>query len=147
MIQTWRFPLILGLSVLFGMPALGDLVLQPQRLLSAGMSYLGALGLSWLGVNGIFSLVNYYAAYNERMQEKQRVEGLAHSLLRGAGTPEPARSAPQPVPNASAPVAPRPAAAAPAAPTPDSAATNAETTRRPVARDLLAEDEAVGAAI
>ncbi len=82
MIQTWRFPLILALSVVFGMPALHGLVADPDGLLQHGFTYLGALGLSWLGVNAVFRLVQHYDDANQRMIAAERA--AAEAALREA---------------------------------------------------------------
>lgn len=66
MIQTLRFPMILALSVVFGAPALTEMMADPDQLVRHGIAYLGALALSWLGVNLVLGLVSHYATANER---------------------------------------------------------------------------------
>lgn len=77
MIQTLRFPLILALSVVFGAPALTEMMADPDQLVRHGIAYLGALGLSWLGVSMVLSLVSHYATANE--QERLAEEAAAQA--------------------------------------------------------------------
>lgn len=101
MIQTWRFPIILGLSVIFGLPALRDLMLTPDKLFSAGLSYLGALALSWFGVNAVFRLMEHYAhenAHQDRLEELRELaeqeEEAARAAVDQPDTSSPATSGP-----------------------------------------------------
>lgn len=84
--QRYRFPTILVLSMVFGMPALHDLMMEPQRFLVAGFSYLAALALSWFGVSAILSLVEHYAAANAVDETPEA--GVGEGLGDGVGVGE-----------------------------------------------------------
>lgn len=81
MIQTWRFPIVLSLSVVFGMPALHAMMTSPEQLFRSGLAYLGALGLSWLGVNSVFNLMDHYATHNQQLQAQDEAAETARELL------------------------------------------------------------------
>lgn len=81
MSQTWRFPLILGLSVVFGAPVLGELAFSPDDLVVAGIRYLGALGLSWLGVTFIYRLMDGFATENHYARQDAEAEAAREMLL------------------------------------------------------------------
>lgn len=81
MITIWRFPIVLALSVLFGLPALQRLMMDPQSLFRAGLQYLGALTLAWFGVNMVFTVMEHYAQHNRRLEEQAEAERLAAELL------------------------------------------------------------------
>lgn len=80
MIQTWRFPIVLSLSVVFGMPALHAMMTSPDQLFRSGFAYLGALGLSWLGVNSVFTLMDHYASHNQQLRAKDEAAEAALAL-------------------------------------------------------------------
>ena len=70
--QPWRFPAILGLSILFGLPAIGQMATaDPDALVRAGLRYLAGFALAWLGVAAIGRLVDGYAAHNQRLADEQ----------------------------------------------------------------------------
>lgn len=75
--QNWRFPLILALSVIFGAPVLGEMAMAPGDLLEAGLRYVAALGLSWLGVSSIIRLMEGYAMQNAEAVAQQEAEAEA----------------------------------------------------------------------
>lgn len=80
--QPWRFPAILVLSVLFGLPALGEMATaDPDALVRAGLRYLAGFALAWLGVAAISRLVDGYAAHNLRVaqEEAAAVEAAART--------------------------------------------------------------------
>ena len=96
--QHWRFPAIISLSILVGMPALGDMMLNPADVMTAGTRYLGALGLSWVGVTGIYKLMDHYARANvakvahaqallvaEEMMALREAEQAAEQVAKNAG--------------------------------------------------------------
>lgn len=96
--QNWRFPLILALSVIFDAPVLGEMAMAPGDLLEAGLRYVAALGLSWLGVSSIIRLMESYARQNaeavaQRQAEAEGAATVALTDLTGTErTPEPAMS-------------------------------------------------------
>lgn len=113
MIQTWRFPIILGLSVIFGLPALRDLMLTPDKLFSAGLSYLGALALAWFGVNAVFRLMDHYA-YQNRLEELQELaEQEEEQAARATVAPTEGAPTPKTGPSADEQPAPDPSSGAP----------------------------------
>lgn len=88
--QPWRFPAILALSVLFGLPALGQMAsTDPDALVRAGLRYLAGFALAWLGVAAIGRLVDGYAAHNLRLameqaaaiEEAARAESALHDAV------------------------------------------------------------------
>lgn len=90
MTQPWRFPAILGLSILFSLPALGQMGSpDPDAMVQAGLRYLAGLTLAWLGVAAIGRLVDGYADHNERLamehaaaiEEAARTESALHDAV------------------------------------------------------------------
>jgi hypothetical protein len=80
--QTWRFPLIIGLSIVFGAPVLGEMALATGDLVDAGIRYLAALGLSWFGVSSICALAERYDAENDALRRAE--DALALELRMAA---------------------------------------------------------------
>ena len=73
----WRFPAILGLSIVLGLPALADMVLLTGDVAAAGLRYLAALGLSWLGVTLVISMIDAFAGQNRLAAQREAVEAAA----------------------------------------------------------------------
>ncbi|WP_370327661.1 hypothetical protein [Euzebya sp.] len=62
---VWRFPLIVGLSVVLGAPVLSDMALMnASDLANAGVRYLAALALAWFGVSTVFRVIDRYQHEN-----------------------------------------------------------------------------------
>ncbi|WP_108664184.1 hypothetical protein [Euzebya rosea] len=81
MTNAMRFPAILALSVVFGMPALRDMMARPETLFESGVAYAAAFALAWAGVTGVTRLVEHYAHSNALAQHRDDAAEVERELL------------------------------------------------------------------
>ena len=68
---TWRLPLTLCLSIVFGAPILSRLLQSQGDVLASGIRYAAALGLAWAGVGVITRMVDGFHESNRHRDHEQ----------------------------------------------------------------------------
>ena len=82
---NWRFPMILGLSVVLGWPALQDMaMLTTADLGTAALRYLGALVVAWIGVGTVFKVAERYRRENEVAQRLAALQAAREAAAAAA---------------------------------------------------------------
>ena len=79
--SSMRFPAILALSVVFGMPALRDMMARPETLFESGVAYAAAFALAWAGVTGGTRLMEHYAQSNALARHRDDAAEVERELL------------------------------------------------------------------
>ena len=79
--SSMRFPAILALSVVFGMPALRDMMARPETLFESGVAYAAAFALAWAGVTGVTRLMEHYAQSNALARHRDDAAEVERELL------------------------------------------------------------------